>query len=214
MSEEFIGEVDEDIRHQQLTAFWKSYGKYIIATAVAIVVFVAGSQGYKKYTESKYLDVADQYSAALENLQSGNQQQALSALKALSEQDVEGYKVLSAMKRVELHLKNGEKTLAVGILENLSYNDGVSEFYRDLAALQAATILMDEASYEDTTARLEPLLSRNNEMRYMARELLAMSAIQNGDMEKAKGLLRELSEDLETPESVKFRADQLLTVIE
>ncbi|MFC7050600.1 tetratricopeptide repeat protein [Emcibacter nanhaiensis] len=214
MSEEFIREVDEDLRHQQLATFWKSYGKYIIATAVAIVLFVAGSQGYKKYTESKYLEVADQYTKALENIQSGNQQQALAALKALADQDVEGYKVLSAMQRAAIHLNNGEKTLAVGILENLSKSSGVSDFYKDLASLQAATILMDEATYEETTARLEPLLERGNEMRYLARELLAMSAIQNGDTEKAKVLLRELSEDLETPEQVKFRANQLLTVIE
>ncbi|WP_417318075.1 tetratricopeptide repeat protein [Emcibacter sp.] len=214
MSEEFIREVDEDLRHQQLTAFWKNYGKYVIAVAVGIVIFVAGSQGYKKYTEGKYLDVSEQYTAALDNIGSGNQQQALVKLKELSDKDVEGYTVLSAMKRAELHLGNGEQALAVGILDGLAKNSGVGEFYRDLASLQAATILMDESSYEETTARLEPLLERRNEMHYLAKELLAMAAIQSGDLEKAKGLLRDLSEDLETPEQVKFRADQLITVIE
>ncbi|WP_321391415.1 tetratricopeptide repeat protein [Emcibacter sp.] len=214
MSEEFIREVDEDLRHHQLASLWKKYGKYVIAVAVAIVLFVAATQGYKKYTESKYLDVASQYAAALENIESGNQQQAMAVLSALSDKDVPGYEILSAMKQAELHLQNGDKSLAVGVLDKMSKNTDIGDFYRDLASLQAATILMDEATYEETTARLEPLLERGNQMRYLARELLAMSAIQNGDIEKARGLLRDLSEDLETPEQVKFRADQLITVIE
>jgi hypothetical protein len=45
---DFIHEINQELREERNRALWKRYGKYVIAMAVAIVVLVAGRQAMKK----------------------------------------------------------------------------------------------------------------------------------------------------------------------
>ena len=51
--EAFIREVDEDLRHDRLTAFWRRYGTLVIAAAVAVVVATAGWSGWRYLDERR-----------------------------------------------------------------------------------------------------------------------------------------------------------------
>jgi len=213
LSEEFIREVDEDLRHKQLTDLWKKYGKYFIALLAAIVLFVAGNVGYKKYKESQFAGLAVEYGKSLEAIEQSNNEDAVARLRALSTSNVEGFEILSAFKQAELHNKLGDKKSAVASLDLLSASANTPEVYRDLARLQAAMILLDEASYEDIAARLSPLAVSGNPWQYTAMEMMAMAAVQSGNKDEAKRLLNELTEDLEVPDNIKFRAQQFKSVI-
>ena len=214
MSEEFIREVDEDLRHKQITGLWKKYGGFIITFLVGIVLFVAGNVTLKNYNESKYAKVADQYSLVEKNVVANDLEAAMKSLQTLSDTNVEGYKVLIGFKKAEIELQKGNKDKAVEALDELSAASGVEKIYRDLASLKAAMISMDSASYDDSKLRLAPLTIEGNNWKYIAKELLAMSALSNGDSEEAKRLLTELEQDLEAPEDVKARAKDFKSVIE
>ncbi|MCF6216670.1 MAG: tetratricopeptide repeat protein [Emcibacter sp.] len=214
MSEEFIREVDEDLRHKQLTNMWKKFGPYVITFLVGIVLFVAGNVTLKNYNESKYAKIADQYSKAQQQVEANQIDDALKILQGLADTDVDGYQILVAFKEAEIELDRGNKDKAVTALNSLANSSGVDKVYRDLASLKAAMIVLDVASYDDIKARLAPLTIEGNSWKYMAKELLAMAALANGKGEEAKRLLIELEQDLEAPQHVKSRAKDFQSVIE
>ncbi len=214
MSEEFIREVDEDLRHKQLTNLWQRYGGFIITFLVGIVLFVAGNVTLKNYNESKYATVADQYSLVEKSVVANDMNEALKNLQALSETKVDGYKILVGFKEAEIELQRGNQDKAVAALDKLTASSGVEKVYRDLASLKAAMIAMDTASYDEIKTRLAPLTIEGNSWKYVAKELMAMAALGAGQGEDAKQLLTELEQDLEAPADVKARAKDFRSVIE
>jgi len=176
LSEEFIREVDEDLRQKQLTGIWKKYGPYVIAFLVGTVLFVAGNVTLKNYNESQYAKVADQY--------------------GLIEQSVQANDFDTAM---EIELERGNRDQALAALDSLVNAGGVDKVYRDLASLKAAMIALDNASYDDIKARLAPLTIEGNPWKYMAKELLAMAALADGQAQEAKRLLLELEQGISNP---------------
>ncbi len=214
MSEEFIREVDEDIRHKQLTSTWKKYGPYLIAFLVGTILFVAANVTWKNYKESQYTDVANRYSMVEKDVAGNDMDAALKALEGLSDTSVEGYQILVAFKRADIEIEKGNDEQAVVALGKLSKASGVDKVYRDLASLKAAMILLDTASYDDMKHRLAPLMVEGNVWKYMAKELLAVAALNAGNGEEAKGLFLELEQDLEAPREVKERAKEFKSVIE
>lgn len=214
MSEEFIREVDEDLRHKQLTNIWKKYGSYLIAFLVGTVLFVAGNVTLKNYNESQYNKVANEYSKAMASAKANDTDAALKMLQKLSDEDVSGYQILAAFKQADIDLEKGDSDKAASVLGKLSDAADVDKVYRDLARLKAAMILSDTLSYDEIKARLAPLTIEGNIWKNMAKELLAMAALNSGNGEEAKRLLTELEEDLEAPADVKSRAKDFKSVIE
>lgn len=69
-------EVDEELRHEQMASLWKKYGGVVIAAALAVVLSVAGYQGWKYWQNSVREDEAARYQAALTLLEQGDTQEA------------------------------------------------------------------------------------------------------------------------------------------
>ncbi|PCI45172.1 MAG: hypothetical protein COB49_10360 [Alphaproteobacteria bacterium] len=214
MSEEFIRGVDEDLRHKQLTGIWKKYGPYVIAFLVGTVLFVAGNVTLKNYNENHYAQVADQYSKVEQSVLANDMDEALKNLAAMSDTGVDGYQILVAFKEADIELGKGNREQAIAALDKLTGASGVEKVYRDLASLKAAMIALDSASYDDIKRRLAPLTIEGNVWKYMAKELLAISALATGNGEEAKSLFLQLEQDLEAPQEIKNRARDFKSVIE
>lgn len=214
MSEEFIREVDEDLRHKQLTGLWKKFGPWVMAFLVAVVLFVAGNVTLRNYNESQYARVADQYADAEQSVKANDMDEALQKLQAIADTDVAGYRVMVAFKEAEIELGKGENVKAAAALDRLTGAVGVDKIYRDLARLKAAMILLDTATYDESAARLAPLTIEENPWKYIASELLATAAMANGRAEEARKILTELEQDLEAPPDVKERAKNYKSVLE
>lgn len=214
MSEEFIREVDEDLRHKQMAGMWKKYGSYLIAFLVGIILFVAGNVTLKNYNERHYAAVAEQYGTVEKEITANDLDEALRGLEGLSDTNVKGYQILVAFRTADIDLEKGNKEKAVVALDALAKKSDVDKIYRDLATLKAAMIAMDTASYDEIKTRLAPLMINGNAWEYMAKELLASAALSAGKSEEAKNLLTEIEQDLEAPEDVKVRAKEFKSVIE
>ncbi|MBL4802695.1 MAG: tetratricopeptide repeat protein [Emcibacter sp.] len=214
MSEEFIREVDEDLRHKQLTNLWKKYGSYVITFLVGIILFVAGNVTLKNYNENKYAEVAELYGTAEKNVVANDMDEALKNLELLSDTTVSGYQILVAFKKADIEVSKGDLDAAIVTLDKLTNTSNVEKVYRDLANLKATMLALDTTSYDDIKSRLAPLTIEGNIWKYMAKELLAMAALNAGNGEEAKRLLLELEQDLEAPQDVKIRAKDFKSVIE
>ncbi len=210
MSDTFIREVDEDLRHKQLHDLWKKYGKFVIGIAIGIVIIVAGRGIYNYVVESRYNEQAAAFAEALKL--TGNEQSEL--LDRIIASDVDGYEVVAAFKKAEMALSAGDKLGAVAIYDEFIENASVPELYKNMANMQAAILELDTAPVDKIRGRLALIMDGDSTFKYLATELLALSEMSNGDIEASKTRLETLIGDIEAPGSIKNRAEQYLSVLE
>jgi hypothetical protein len=210
VSDEFIREVDEDIRQRQINNLWKKYGKFVIGIAFGIVAIVAGRAIYSSVIESKYNEQASLYSQAI----SMNGNEISSALDPLLNSDVKAYEILATFKKAELALENDDKATAVSVLDKFINTSSVSNVYKEMATIQAALLELDTASVDQIGTRLSLLLNSDSKYQYFAAEIMALSELKAGNTGAAKSRLKALINDENASGSIKTRAEQYLSVIE
>jgi hypothetical protein len=83
---------------------------------------------------------------------------------------------------------------------------------QDLAALRAATILVDTTPYSEIRPRLEPLTTADRPFRHSARSVLALSAFRGNDAGAIKQWTDMILADPETPAGTRGQTQMLLAL--
>ena len=96
---------------------------------------------------------------------------------------------------------------------SLAKDRRVDAILKGLATLQAATLRLDQADYAEMQKRLDGLAGGKSSWRYSAKELLGLSAYQNGDLKAAEDRFSALLVDAGTPRNMRDRANVLLALI-
>lgn len=208
-------EIDEDIRHEKYAKLWKSYGGYVIAAAVLLVVGVGGIQGWYSYNLSTREAASDQLVAA-QQLIEADPGAAEQVLLGLADDGPAGYAMLARFQSAALIGQRGERDLAAAAYWELSEQD-IHPIYRDLAIILGAQQILAKptalANPDELTERLERVVAPDNPWRFSARELQAVIARQTGENDRARKLLDGLAGDPTAPGGIRARANELLAAI-
>ena len=65
MSEEFIKEVDDELKEERLAKLWRRLAPYIVGFSVGIILFVAGIVGWENYSENKSQRIGDDFTSSV-----------------------------------------------------------------------------------------------------------------------------------------------------
>ena len=206
-------EVDEDLRRENLTKLWKKHGREVIGLAVAIVLGVAGVQGWRAYDLDRRGKLSDRYAAALELAADGDTSAGLNALIDLSEADGGGYAGLAALEEARLRVASGDIGGAIAIWDRIAAESGLGEGFRSAATLFSVLAQFDAGDPGVLRARLEPLAAAGEPFRATARELLALLALNEGDRAGARELYTKIADDREAPSGLRQRATQMLAAL-
>jgi hypothetical protein len=183
-NENFIREIDEELRSDQMRAFWKNFGPWIIALAVLAVVGTAGWEAWQWWSNSNSARSSDQFYTALE-LTSGTDIAA--AQKALAEVEATGtgsYPTLARFREAALLVKEGktaEATAAYDAIATAETNTNI----RGLALVLAAYTLVDGGDVAAVNQRVAGLAVAGNPMRNAAREANGLTKYKAGDLNGA-----------------------------
>jgi len=79
--EQFIREVNEEMRQDRMSNLWKQYKWVIIGAAVLIVVVTAASRGWQTYTENQSAASGDKFMAAIALSNDGKHDEAIKNLE-------------------------------------------------------------------------------------------------------------------------------------
>ena len=215
MSDESIfREVDEEIRHEQLTKLWEKYGVYVISACVGVVVAVGGIKGWQAYQASVAEDAGAEYITAIEHLSKNEADEAQKVFSALASGGPAGYAALAKFQTAAALVKAGDKTGAVKAFDGLTKDSGVNPMLRDLARVKAGLIAVDSETVEAIEARVGSLNTRDNPWRNAAREIIALAAYRAGDVVKADRLYTEIIGDLAAPKGLRERAQIMLSLLQ
>lgn len=206
-------EIEEDLREEQLTKLWKTYGNWIIGAAVAIVVAVAGHQIWRNYDLSTRQAEGERFAEAA-RLAGGDQADAaLAAFSRMTGDARDGYAMLAGFREASLLARKGDLSGAALAYDKVASDDRFDPVYRDLARLLSVANDLDTGNPQALAAKLAPLTAGTNPWRFSAQELSAALALKTGDTAKAKDLYGFLSTEAGTPPGIRARATEMLGLL-
>lgn len=206
----FIREVNEELRSDQFKQVWRSFGPYILAIAVLIVVGTAGWRGYEYWRDTRASASGDRFIAALTLAKEGKNDEALAALAEIEKEGYGSYPVLARMRAATVTATKGDAAAAAAAFSAIGKDTSVPQVIRDTARLRAAWLLIDIADYDAVSAEVEVMATPGNAMRHSAREALGLAAYKAGDMGKSREWFEQIVEDAEAPRNVVSRAQIML----
>lgn len=209
----FIREVDEEMRQDQLRNLWSRFGNYLIAVAVLVVLVTAGYRGWEYYTTKRAAESGDRFLSAVELADEANHEQALEMLNALSEDGAGQYPQLARLRIAGELARQGKPQEAIEAFDKVADDGSVNEILRDIARLRAGLLAVDLVSYEEVSARLEPLAAGGEPHRALAREGLGLAALKAGDPQMAEKWFSQIAEDSAAGAGVKGRASVMLELL-
>jgi hypothetical protein len=205
-----IREVDEELRQEQWQTLWKRYGGLAIAGALALVVSVAGVQGWTAWQGKQRQEASERYTAALRLAEAGKTAEAADAFAALALKGTDGYQLLARFEQANLRVQAGDLSGAAALYDAIAADGGSDKIYRDFARLKAAYLRLDGGDAAAIQKSIDPLAAEASPWRHSARELMGLLALKQGDRDKAAEMFRKLADDGSAPQGVRGRAAELL----
>jgi hypothetical protein len=203
---DFIREVDEEYRRDQIAQIWKRYSGVFVGLAILLVAAVGGWR-YWQHAERQRAEIAAaQYEEAVRLARDGKSEEAERALDALARDAPDGYRMLTRFRlAAELGKQNPED--GAKAYDALAADRDVEPVMQDLARLRAAMLRFDAAEPSALQGPLERLAVPAGVWRHTARELLGLLALRRSDYEGAGRWFDQIAIDRETPQALRSRLE-------
>ena len=210
-ADEFIREVDEELRQERLWKLWQRFGPYVIGVAVAVVLATAAKVGLETWRDKRLQEQANAFARA-QAFYATDPARAAAAFRELAGSADAGFASLARLMAAAALVEAGEREEAVAVLEE-NAAAGTDPALDQLSALFAAAYRLDDGDPDALRARLAPLEKPDAVFRHSAREHEAVLAIRTGDRARARALVREILDDATAPAGQKQRLRELLELL-
>jgi len=208
----FFEEVDEEVRNEKFKQFLNKYGGYILLILVLALSIAVGYEKIGEWRIRKAEQKNVQYTQA--TAPNPNYENNISELETIVATEKGLYKDMARLQIANILLDNNQKDRALADLEQIYKDNETTDKIREIAAIKLATYKIDASPLSEVEALLTPIAqNENSAWKNMAKELLAMSAIQNKDYEKAKGIYQELLTNGDISEEFRARVNDMLASI-
>lgn len=203
---DFIREVDEELRQEELRNLWDRFGPFVIGFALLIVLGTAANKGYDYWKEKQAQESGDAFLAALtlsDNSQSG---EAIAALEKLKVEGSGGYPLLAEMRIASEKAASGDVDGAIAGYEAIAGNASHEAVIQDLARVRANILMLDQGKADEVILQLSGMMDENG-FRHSARELVMLAHIEKKEFDKALPIAERMVADAETPSQMRQRAE-------
>lgn len=212
-TDHFMREVQEEMRKERLARIWDTYGVFIIAGAVLLILAVGGY----KFAEYRSLSARQaaglEFESAARLAAQGKAQEAHQAFEAMIKNAPPGYGALARLRNAGAYAAEGKRDEAVAAYDAVSKDAAADPLLRDFATLQAAMLRIDAADWTEMQNRLKDLTNDNNAWRSPARELLGLAAMKAGNQDEARKAFEQILADTSVPPSTAERARVMMTIL-
>lgn len=209
---DIFGEVDEEVRREQLAKLWERYGNLITIVVVLFVVAIAGWKGYQYWEAKQAAEAGGQFNNAVALSEQGKTADAEAAFAKIATTGTAGYRNLARLREAA-ELAQRDPKIGVEAYDKLAADGSLGPVLQDLAALRAGMLVVDSAPFDELRKRLEPLAAPDRTFRHTARELLVLAAWRAGDAVSAKRFADMMLTDSETPAATRGRVEVLMSLL-
>jgi|TARA_B100000287_G_scaffold151228_1_gene143051 hypothetical protein len=208
MSEDFIREVDEDLKEEKRIVFWKKILPYVMSISLGIILFTSGFVFWKNYTEKLSQQLGDDFSAAVQLASEEDIDAAIIALNRIVDEGSDGYVTLAKMKKASLLIENGDVAEGLKIYSDLEKN-AVDQSFRDIATILYVLNSMDIDDPVTLLMKIENL-EASKIWKSSALEMKGFLFLKMKQKDKAKEIFSSILELPSSPSSLATRAKSML----
>jgi len=209
ITETFVREVDENLRRDQATDFFKKNGKFLIA---AVILFLAASGGliwWRQHQVQKSEAQVEQFAAVYKDIASGNTSQVPQKLDQLADEGSKGVRGSALFAKAAVALQQGDTKTAIATYKAIAEDSGLPPPCRDAALIRQTALEFDQLQPQALISRLEPLAKPGEPWFGSAGEMTALALAKQGKNQEAGQLFAAIAKDNTVPSSIRERAAQL-----
>ena len=208
----FFDEVDEEVRNDRFKALVNKYGGFILCVLVLALSFAVGYEKFIEWRVRKAEEKNVVYAQAL--VPQKNFEDNITELENIAATESGLYKDMARLQIINILLDNNQNERAIGNMEVLINDVEANAKIREIATIKLATYKIDTADYATIKDLLEPILqNKDSAWLPMAKELMAMAAIQARHFDEAEAIYQELLTYNSISDEFKARINDMLASI-
>ncbi len=208
---EFIREVNEDYRRDQVAQIWRRYGGVILALAVLVVAGVGGWRYWQGAQRAAAEAASTRFDTANRLARDGKPAEADKIFDEIEAQGPAGYRLLAGF-RSAAETARTDPAAAAAAYDKIAGDTQAGDGLRELARLRAALLRLDAADPAPAIASLQSLAA-GTPFRHTAREMLGLTALKRGQYEEAGRWFDQISADPETPQGLRQRIEVYAAIV-
>lgn len=209
----FIEEIEEDLKHDRQLALWQRYGKFVVGAVMMVVIVVAGGVGWRQYQSNVRSETGLQFIDAVTLAGKNKTEQALAAFQALGKDGAKGYRELARFHEAALLAKQGNQPGAAAIYDAVAKDQDIDPLFRDMGLLLYALNVADKAEPKALAERLKSLTDDTSPWHFSALEITALLHRRRGDVAAAKAIYKKLADDPSAPPRLRARAAEFVALL-
>ena len=188
---DIFDEVSEELKQDRLIQIWKKYSKYIISFLFITIISIFSYQLFIYWDKKKLEANSQQFFNAIDKLENKKYEESSRIFFKSSNEDNEGYRVLSLFGLAETNYKSGNINEMILNYKNIYEDTNVDLYYRDLSRL--LSVMKDNVSTFDQQINiLKPILNSPSKLQLLAAELEVMLHIKFENINEALVKLNNL----------------------
>ena len=208
MSEEFVREVDEDIKEENRIKLWKKVFPYVVSVSLGIIIFTSGYVFWNNYTENLNQQLGDDFTAAVQLANEEDLDASIVALNRIVDEGSDGYVTLAKMKKASILIQRGERESGLNIYLDLERN-AVDQSFRDIASILYVLNSMDTEDPQHLLDKINKLES-SQIWRSSALEMKAFLQLKQNKIKEARKTFETILNLPSTPSSLATRAKNMV----
>jgi hypothetical protein len=208
--ESLMREVDEEVRQDEYQKIWTRHSSKIIGAALAVVLAVAGFEGWKYYQRTQAEQASMIYFDAVQKATDGKLDDALAALAAVKHP---GFGQLADVRKAAILADKGDIEKSVAAYEAVIANPSTDKILVDLARIRQGYLLVDTKSPDELLTKLGMFDKADNPWRHAAREIFGLAAYRIKDFAMADRYMNAIFADPDAPQAMKQRAQVMVQLI-
>ncbi len=208
-----LKEVSEDIKNDKMKDLWEQYGLFIIIFIALALTAAVSFETFRNWSKKRDQEISNAYAVAISLQNQGRFDESMKILQNLAGRSGL-YADIAKLQIANVYFEQNKPQEGIKVLEQLVSERGVSRQMKDIAALKLAAYKLDNnAPAQEVESLLKPLTENNNGSYNVARELLAMLYIRDGNMDKAKAEYEMIIASATSSDALKSRAQDMVTII-
>ena len=211
MTDEFIREVDEDVKEEKRLKLWKKFFPYVVSISLGIVLFTSGFVFWEGYSNDQRQKLGDDFTAAVVLANEDDLDASLMALDRIVDKGSDGYVTMAKMKKASILIEQGRIDEGLEIYKDLEKN-AVDQSFRDIATILYVLNSLNNESKDDLLKKIIPL--ENSEIwKSSALELKGYIYLRNNEVAKAIEAFETISKLPSKPGDLSQRAKNLINLL-
>lgn len=208
-NQEFLREVDDELRRDRLTSIWSRYGRWIIAGVLGALALFAAYLFWRNYQENVAGREGEQLQSAYDALAAGRPADAAKQLEELTKSSSDGHRALALFTQADVLLERNDLKGAAAKFGAIVADDEVAPAFRDLALVRRTSAEYDTLAPQVVIDRLRPLAVPGNAYFGSAGEMVAAAYLRTGRRDLAGRMFGQIAREESVPATLRQRAVQM-----